>query len=141
MVRALDYFMAFWCSHDVCHPFHSEVEVEVPIILRIPDLLPCTRKHRLSLKIEIQIPWFQYPYKSSIFNAPNATIRIAIIRVAVSGRGRGVRVACEQSEPRDLFQCTLSEAISPPEVIPHLLNHSLSSPRHIEMQLFQIEVY
>ena len=134
LVRALDHLMAFWCSHDVRHPFHSEVEVEAPIIPRIPDLLPCTRKHRLSLKIEIQIPWFQSPCNSSIFNTPNATIRIAIIRVAVGGGGCGVRVVREQSEPRDLFRRAVSEAISPPEVTSHLFNHSSNSPRHIKMQ-------
>ena len=134
LVRALDHLMAFWCSHDVRHHFHSEVEVEVPIIPRIPDLLLCMWKHRLSLKIEIQIPWFQSPCNSSIFNVPNATIRIAIIRVAVGGGGRGVRVVREQSEPRDLFRRTVSEAISPPEVTSRLFDHSSNSPRHIKMQ-------
>lgn len=113
-------------------PLPQQSRLEFPWYQELPVLSPHIPKRRLSSKNTDTLVCFS-PRSIHPCDALNTTV--VIIKAAMGGGGRGMRVVREQSELQDAFQRAVSEAKSAFGDGTVFVERFLERPRHIEVQL------
>lgn len=129
------YIQSFCCCSSVnkfSNVHLTAIKVGVPVVPGTPGPVAAYTDAESFIK-EYGFPGLSLLLTVHLFDALNAIT--VIIKAAMGGGGRGMRVVREQSELQDAFQRAVSEAKSAFGDGTVFIERFLERPRHIEVQL------